>query len=111
MAQVNSVQMASVKNEMAAPGGEAIPVTGGDAHPLADSWLSLDDFVEPIRHAGGSMQFIQEYIQKWSRDVLAQRLDNFFERKPDLMYSDKEVLQRLVIGGTRADLPPRRLGI
>ena len=54
-----------------------------------DSMLSIADFVGPITHAGGSMQFILEAAAASSEDALGARLRAFFEPKSDLSYATK----------------------
>ena len=49
-----------------------------------DSMLHITDFVDPITHAGGSMQFTLEVVAASSEDVLAARSHAFFEPKSDL---------------------------
>ena len=85
-------QAAGVKEEAVSPQPVRQKAQNG-THPLADSWLSLEDFVNPITNAGGCMQFILEHVQASSKEVLAQRLASFFEQKADLSYARKELLQ------------------
>ena len=55
-------------------------------------WLSLDDFVEPIKAAGGSMQLVCACINSSSEEQLAQKLSAFFEKMSDVSYSRKDVM-------------------
>ena len=55
-------------------------------------WLSLDDFVEPITAAGGSMQLVCACINSSSEEQLAQKLSAFFEKMSDVSYSRKDVM-------------------
>ena len=71
---------------------EIVPPAEG-ARPLAQSKLLLEELTGPITDAGGSMQFVADFVAKCGEKAVGERLTSFYGQEPDISYASKESLQ------------------
>ena len=59
-------------------------------------WLTLEDFQGPVIEAGGSMQFVMQWVTKVGEEALAQHLASSFEVKSDISYAKKDRMMEVL---------------